>query len=169
MSTSPSSYSPRAALELLVDHGVAFVVVGGVAAGLHGSPMVTYDLDVCYRRDPENLERLATALESIHARLRGVEDDVPFLLDAETLEKGDCFTFTTDLGPLDILGTPAGTQGYDDLAAAAVETDVGGFAVLIASLPDLIAMKAAAGRPKDREMIENLEALRDEIEGLPEL
>lgn len=169
MSTSPSSYSPRAALELLVDHGVAFVVVGGVAAGLHGSPMVTYDLDVCYRRDPDNLERLAIALTSINARLRGVDDDVPFLLDAETLEKGDSFTFTTDLGPLDILGTPAGTQGYDDLVLAALEMDVGGFTVLVTSIPDLIAMKRAAGRPKDREAIENLEALRDEIEGLPEL
>lgn len=169
MMTSPTSYSPRDALKLLVDHGVAFVIVGGVAAGLHGSPMVTFDLDICYRRDPDNLERLAAALQSIHARLRGVEEDVPFLLDPETLEKGDCFTFVTDLGPLDVLGTPAGTQGYGDLVQAAVEMDVGGFSVLIASLPDLIRMKAAAGRPKDREAIENLEALRDEIEGLPEL
>lgn len=131
--------------------------------------MVTFDLDVCYRRDPENLERLATALQSIHARLRGVDDDVQFLLDAETLEKGDGFTFVTDVGPFDILGTPAGTSGYDGLAAGAIEMDVGGFSVLVADIADLIAMKQAAGRPKDREAIENLEALRDEIEGLPEL
>ncbi|HLG00234.1 MAG TPA: hypothetical protein VI916_07175 [Acidimicrobiia bacterium] len=151
-----------------MSHQVAFVVIGGVAAGLLGSPMVTFDIDICYARDPENLERLAAALQELHATLRGVDDDVPFLLDAETLRAGDCFTFSTDVGPLDILGTPAGSRGYEDLIAGAVEMDVGGFTIMVTSIDDLIRMKRAAGRPKDLLAIEELEALREEIEGISE-
>lgn len=159
-----TTYSPRLTLRTLVEHDVAFVVVGGVAAGLRGSPSVTFDLDVCYARDPANLERLATALRELKARLRGVDEEVPFLLDAETLAAGDTFTFDTTAGPLDILGTPAGTRGYEELAANADEFDVGGFTIRVAGLDDLIRMKRAAGRPKDRVEVEILEAVREEVE-----
>lgn len=121
------TYSPRDALAVLVNHGVAFVVIGGVAAALRGSTWITEDLDICYARDRENLEGLADALVALHARLRGVDDEVPFLLDADTLHAGDTFTFDTDAGALDVLGTPAGTRGYDELAVSATEMDLGGF------------------------------------------
>jgi hypothetical protein len=159
------TFDPVGALRALLDHDVRFIVIGGVAGAAHGSPLITQDLDICYERSPENLERLAAALQQLHAKLRGVEDDVPFILDAKTLKAGDHFTFLTDAGDLDIMGTPAGSAGYDDLAAEAVETELGDIQVLVASLDDLMAMKRAAGRPKDLTALEFLGAIRDEISG----
>lgn len=159
-----TAVDPRLILDVLHGHEVRFVTIGGVAGVLHGSPSITTDLDVCYQRDKENLERLAAALRELDAKLRGVDDEVPFLLDATTLRAGDCFTFETKYGPFDILGTPSGTRGYDDLMESAVEMDVDGLTVAVASLDDLIAMKHAAGRPKDRVEVEILVALREEIE-----
>src|SRR5215470_11167957 len=101
-------------LLLLAQYAVDFVVVGGVAATLHGSSHITQDLDVCYSREKANLERLANALNSVNARLRGVPDDVPFLLDAETLKRGLNFTFVTALGDLDLLGEVSGVGFYAD-------------------------------------------------------
>jgi predicted nucleotidyltransferase len=157
-----TAFQPLRALQILADHGVRFVVIGGVAGATHGSPSVTQDLDVCYERSPENLERLAAALVSIHATLRGVDDDVAFVPNPETLEAGDRFTFTTDLGDLDCLGIPAGTLGYDDLVMTAIEVDLDGLVVAVASLDDLIGMKRAAGRPRDLAELEILGALREE-------
>jgi hypothetical protein len=142
---------------------VRFVVIGGIAAAAHGSPSVTQDLDVCYERAPENLRRLAAALDTLDARLRST--DVPFRPDAAALGNGDQFTFTTRLGDFDCLGTPAGTGGFADLDANAIELDLDGVRVRVASIDDLIRMKRAAGRPKDRVELEILGALRDEIEG----
>jgi hypothetical protein len=126
------------------------------------------DLDVCYRRDDENLERLARALRVLEARLRGVEDDVSFPLDASSLRNGDSFTFETIAGPLDVLATPAGTGGFDDLDAGAADLNLGdGLIVRVASVEDLIRMKRASARPKDLIQLEQLAALRDELEGRP--
>ena len=110
------TFDPIAALQLLQRHGVRFVVIGGFAGRLWGSPTMTNDVDICYDRDTGNLERLAAALQELHARLRGVDDDVPFLLDARTIANGQNFTFTTDLGPLDVLGLPAGVKEFSELA-----------------------------------------------------
>lgn len=158
------SFDPFSLLRRLVDADVEFVVIGGIAAAARGSPTATVDLDVCYRRDAANLERLAGALQSIEARLRGTNEVLPFLLDAKTLRAGDHFTLTTDLGDLDLLGTPAGTAGYDDLVDGADEVDLDGFTVRVASLEDLMRMKKAAGRPKDRVELEILAALKDEVD-----
>jgi hypothetical protein len=160
-----AAFDPVRSLAALIDAEVEFIVIGGVAGAAHGSPSVTQDLDVCPRRTPENLERLAAVLRGLAAKLRGTDDDVPFLLDARTLSEGDHFTFATDAGDLDVLGTPAGTEGYDDLIRDADRVDLGGFTVAVASLDSLIRMKRAAGRPKDRVEVEILGALRDEIEG----
>jgi hypothetical protein len=157
-------FEPVPLLRVLDEFGVEYVVIGGVAANAHGSPSVTKDLDVCYARDRGNLERLAAALQRLGAKLRGVDDDVPFLLDAKTLRAGDSFTFTTTYGDLDVLATPSGTRGYDQLARAAEEADFGGFSVRIAALDDLIAMKRAANRLKDQVEVQILGALREEIE-----
>lgn len=156
------SFDPLGILRTLALHEVRFVIIGGIAAAAHGSPTATGDIDVCYERTPRNLARLATALRELQARLRGVDEDVPFLLDPETLAAGDHFTLTTSLGDLDLLGTPAGSSGYPDLAARATQVDFGGSAFKIVSLDDLIQMKQAAGRPKDRIELEVLYALRDE-------
>jgi hypothetical protein len=162
------SFDPLAAIRVLRDHDVRFVLIGGVAGAVHGSPSVTQDLDFCPEGSPENLTRLATALVKIHARLRGVEEGVPFILDGRTLSAGDHFTFSTDVGDVDCLITPAGTEGYADLSRDAVAVDLDGIEVRIASLDALIRMKRAAGRAKDRAELEILGALRDEIAGTGE-
>lgn len=163
---NPEPYNPRAALEALGRHGVRFVLVGGVAANALGSPSATWDIDICYARDRENLQHLASCLQSLNARLRGAPADIPFILDAKTLEMGDSFTFMTDVGALDCLGTPSGTNGYQELLANSVELDLFGHAVRVAALDDVIRMKRAAGRPKDRIELEVLGALREEIDAL---
>ena len=158
-----STFQPLPALRALHDAGVRFVLIGGLAGRQRGSASVTNDTDICYDRAPDNLERLATALTGMNARLRGLDEDVPFILDARTLRNGDSFTFDTDFGWLDVLATPSGTSGYRDLAAAAEQMDLGGFTVRVVALDDLIRMKRAAGRPKDRVEVEILIALRDAI------
>jgi hypothetical protein len=158
------AFDPLGAFRTLDRHGVRFVVIGGVGARLHGSPTVTNDTDICYERSPENLENLAAALRDLEARLRGVDEDEPFLLDAKTLAAGDHFTFTTRAGEFDCLGTPAGVGGFDELADGAVPFDVDGLTVLVASIDDLIRMKRAAGRPKDMIEVEVLGAVQAEID-----
>ncbi len=158
-------FDPIRGLRVLDEYGVRYVVIGGVAGVLHGSPSITQDLDVCYERSPENMERLAQALVSLNARLRGAPPDVPFILDARTLARGDFFTFSTDVGPLDLLGTPSGSGGYDVLSRNAHTFELDGLTVRVASLEDLIAMKRAAGRPRDLAELEILGALRDQILG----
>jgi hypothetical protein len=158
-------FDPLLALRTLVDHGVRFVLIGGYAGALRGSPVITGDVDVCYARDEENLGRLAEALRSLDARLRGAPPDLPLLLDARTLWAGDHFTFNTSAGALDILGTPSGTKGFRDLDANATDEVVDGVTIRVASIEDLIRMKRAAGRAKDRIALEWLSAVRDETAG----
>jgi hypothetical protein len=157
-------FDPIRALRVLVDRGVRFVLIGGFGARLHGSPSMTNDLDLCYARDQENLEALAQALRDLKARVRGAPTDVPFLLDAKTLRAGDHFTFSSEAGALDCLGTPSGVSGFEELDGAATEMDLDGLKVKVASIDDLIRMKQAAGRPKDLIEVEVLGALREETE-----
>ena len=102
-------------------------------------------------------------LRRLHATVRGADPGLPFRVDAKTIAQGDAFTFDTDFGAFDILGTPSGTDGFDDLAKTAVRVELDGVTVLIASIDDLIRMKRAAGRPKDLLAIEELGALREEL------
>jgi hypothetical protein len=151
-------------LRELNDAGVRYVVIGAVAARALGSSLMTADLDICYDRDKTNLAALAGMLRRVHARLRGVGAEVPFRLDARTISLGDSFTFETDFGAFDIMGTPSGTSGYSDLVVNALRVDLDGLDVLIASIDDLIRMKRAAGRTKDLLAIEELGALREELD-----
>lgn len=156
------AFDPLRALDVLRRHRVHFVLIGGLAARLQGSPTLTNDLALCYDRNQANLEALAAALKELEARLRGVDEDVPFRLDARTLKAGDHFTFVTTAGNLDVLGHPAGSGGYDELARTAVPMEISGEKVLVAAIEDLIRMKRAAGRPKDRIEVEILEAVLEE-------
>ncbi len=160
--TEPAPFEPLLALRALHDGGVEFVLIGGVAARLHGSPSLTRDVDICYARDIGNLERLAAVLRRLNVRLRGVDDDLPFILDVRTLQAGASFTFATDLGDIDVLAVPAGVAGFDDLAGSAEVMELDGFTVRVATLDDLIRMKRATGRAKDTADVEILSALRDE-------
>ena len=153
------------ALRVLVAHGVRFVIIGGLAGRAWGSPTVTHDLDICYERSKQNHQALATALRELAATLRGAPAGLPFILDERTFAMGDSFTFDTLAGALDCLGTPSGTTGYADLIKSATEVDLDdGLRVAICSLNDLMRMKRAASRPKDRVELEILAALQEERE-----
>ena len=152
----------KALLNLLTDGGVEFIVIGGVAANVHGSAHSTVDLDVVYRRTPENIERLAAALESVSPYLRGAPPGLPFRFDPATIRAGLNFTLKTDHGELDVLGQVTGGGSYDDLLPHAVPSDLFGMACLCLDLDTLIRVKRAAGPPKDFERIAELEAILQE-------
>ena len=147
-------YDPLSLLRSLAGRNIKFIVIGGVAARAHGSPTVTVDLDICYERSSSNLTALADVLRELHASIRGADPDLPFKIERRTLELGDHFTLLTDSGPLDCLATPSGTDGFPDLEPHAITLEIDGIRVKFASLEDLIRMKRAAGRPKDRIEIE---------------
>ncbi|HWP32931.1 MAG TPA: hypothetical protein VNL97_04210 [Solirubrobacterales bacterium] len=138
------------------------MLIGGVAGFSHGSSYPTYDLDVVYARERNNIARLVDALREIGVRLRGAPADLPFLLDAKTIENGSNFTFITPHGDFDILGHADGMPGYDELKASAPVREILGLDVHVASIDHLIAMKRASNRPKDRLMLEEYIVIADE-------
>ena len=151
-------------LRTLAEHGVEFVLIGGMAGVARGSSYPSYDVDVVYARDRPNLERLARALVELGATLRGAPADLPFVLDATTLANGAKFTFDTPFGPLDVLADPSGAPSFDELRrGAGAPVEVEGVAILVSSLDHLIAMKEAAGRPKDLLMASEYRVISDEL------
>jgi hypothetical protein len=153
---------PGKLLGPLIAHGVDFVLIGGQAGISHGSAYPSYDLDVLYARDRDNVARLVAALEEIGVRLRGAPEDLPFVLDTRTIENGANFTFITPYGDLDVLADAAGMRSYEELKSAAAESEVFGHLVKVASIDHLIAMKRAAGRTKDKLMVEEYIVIADE-------
>lgn len=151
----------EAPLRLLGEYKVECVIVGGVAAAIHGSLMLTNDLDVCYARHSANLQQLAAALQSVHARLRNAPEGLPFILDAATLKKGLNFTFTTDIGDLDLVGEVRGIGQYEDVFAGSLTVDLFGYRFAVIDIGKLILAKRAAGRPKDLIALPELEAIQE--------
>ena len=156
-------FDPARILRSLSDHAVRFVLIGGWAAKLQGSPTVTADIDISYDRAQGNLERLASALSAFDVRLRDVPDDVPFVLDARVLPAGDSFTLTSSVGDIDLIASPAGITSFDELFSHADTLELDEMRIRVASIHDLIVMKTAAGRPKDLVEVEILTALAEEI------
>lgn len=152
-------FDPLPLLRVLHDHAVDFVIIGGVAGALHGANLITNDLDICFARDRENLKRLAAALNVVKAKLRGFPADLPYVVDEHALRLGETFTFETVFGIFDCLGNPSATDGFRELRTNAVEMNVGGIKTYVASIPDLIRMKEAANREKDRWAVVALRAL----------
>lgn len=142
---------------------VDYIIVGGVAARAHGSARLTDDLDISYARHPANLARLITALAPLHPYLRGAPPGLPFDWSAATLRAGLNFTLTTSAGSLDLLGEIVGGGRYEDLLPHTLTITLFGRAVRLLDLPWLIQVKRAAGRPKDLEVVAELEALQEEI------
>lgn len=157
--TGWGEFRPREMLERLTARGVDFVVVGGFAAVIHGSPRVTQDLDLCYSLDAPNLVALGEVLTEVNARLHGVEEEVPFVADEDALKRAEILTLQTDLGRLDLLARPSGSLSYEKLKAAAERVDIGDLLISVVSIPDLLAMKHATGRLKDIADIAELEAI----------
>jgi hypothetical protein len=154
-------------LPLLVKNEIDFIIVGGAAATAHGSARLTLDLDVVYRRDDLNLERIVRALEPIQPYLRGAPPGLPFEWSVQTLKKGLNFTLITTLGPLDLFGEIVGGGGYEELQNETIKIQVAGVECLCLSLERLIEVKRAAGRPKDLEAIAELVQILEERQ-LPE-
>lgn len=152
------------ALTVLADARVRFVIVGGLAITIHGSAYVTFDLDFCYARDRENLSRLAKTLRTYNPRLRGAPEGLPFRFDEETLRGGLNFTLTTDLGDIDLLGEVSGIGDYAASLAASAPVELFGTDFDVLTLEALIVSKRAAGRPKDLQVLPELEALREATE-----
>jgi predicted nucleotidyltransferase len=151
----------KALLRALADSGVEFILVGGVAATVHGSTRLTVDVDAVYRRTPQNIERLVLALTPYHPYLRGAPSGLPFRWDAATIMRGLNFMLTTDVGDVDLLGEITGGGGDDSLIAATMGIRVFGIDCRCLTLDKLIEVKRAAGRPKDFEAIAELEAIRE--------
>ncbi len=149
---------PKTLLTALAETRV--VIVGGMAAVVHGAAHVTADLDLCYARTADDLRRLADALAPFEPRLRDTPAGLPFRLDAEALRGGLNFTLTTAAGDLDLFGEIPGLGGYDAVAAAAEPVRLFGRDVLVLGLDGLIRAKEAAGRDKDRRMLPELRALK---------
>lgn len=149
-------------LPVLCQAGVEFILVGGLAAVVHGASRATYDVDVVYSREPENLDRLAQALSPYDPYLRGAPPGLPFKWDRETIRRGLNFTLTTSLGSIDLLGEIAGGGSYQDLVPGSNEIEIFGIRCLCLDLEHLIRTKRAAGRPKDLEAVAELEAIQEE-------
>lgn len=159
---SKQRFDPTPLLEALQQHGVDFIVTGAAAAISQGSPLPTYDLDVTPARDPLNIERIVAALIDLDAKLRTPTEPVAFPFDAKMLSSGEAWTLETRFGSLDLVFAPAGTQGYEDLRRDALPVDLGiDKPVLVASIRDVIRMKEASAREKDRMQ---LPALRRTLE-----
>lgn len=152
----------KALLRLLTDNEVEFIIVGGAAATAHGSARLTFDLDVVYNRSRQNIVRIVNALKSVQPYLRGAPAGLPFDWSVETIEKGLNFTLITSLGALDLLGEIVGGGGYEQLFKTTIPVEVAGVKCLCLDLERLIQVKRAAGRPKDLEVIAELQQILDE-------
>jgi hypothetical protein len=159
-----ADFRPEKILGVLSRHRVAYVLVGGLAATIHGSPTVTFDVDVTPERSAANLRRLSAALTELSARIRteGVPDGLAFSHDDGLLGGAEVWNLTTDAGALDIVFTPPGTGGYQDLRKEAIELVILGVPVTVSSLADVVRSKEAAGRPKDRLVLPQLRRLLEE-------
>jgi hypothetical protein len=157
---------PIRLLRVLERHAVRYVLIGGQAAILHGSPLTTEDVDITPQGDAENLLRLAGALTELEARIRVTSEPegVAFSIDAKALAANVVWNLQTTLGDLDISFEPSGTGGYDDLARSAMTIRLArGLEVRVASLDDVIRSKQAAGRAKDMAALPLLRELQDRL------
>jgi hypothetical protein len=156
-----TDFDPRAILETLDRHGVRYVLVGGLAAVLHGAAHVTTDVDVVPQDARENLEHLSAALRELGARIRvsGEPGGIPFDHSGGTLARNRMWNLQTDHGDLDITFEPSGTRGFEDLRRDAVVMHLRTGDVTVASLADVVRSKEAADRPRDRAILPGLRSL----------
>ena len=151
-----------ALLQLLSQNDVEFIIVGGAAATAHGSARLTIDLDVVYKRTRVNITRIVNTLRALNPYLRGAPPGLPFDWSDETIEKGLNFTLTTKLGALDLLGEIVGGGGYEQLLPHTIKIEVAGVWCQCLAIERLIEVKRAAGRPKDLEVVAELEQILGE-------
>ena len=164
-------FDPEAMLAALAECRVRFILIGGMAAVLHGDVGVTLDIDVVPERTALNLERLAEALRRLGARIRTEGEPRGLSFDCSTaffrdLPPESIVNMTTEAGDLDVTFCPSGTSGFDDLRRDAIEIEAADrLHVWVASLEDVIRSKEAAARDKDRVAVPRLRRLLDRIRG----
>jgi len=153
---------PERLIRTLRKHHVEFVLIGALAARLHGFPRLTADADITPAITPKNLERLASALRELGARVytETVPEGLPFDCSAAMLTRAKLWNLVTKAGRLDLAFEPSGTKGYADLAKDADQFEAFGVKFLVASLDDIIRSKESANRPRDREDVAILRAMR---------
>lgn len=153
-------------LTLLARHEIKYILVGGGAGIAHGLARATYDVDVVYSRDVDNIQRLVDALRDQAPYLRGAPPGLPFRWDVATIQHGLNFTLTTSLGNLDLLGEITGGGTFEELLPHCASIEFHGIRCHVVTLERLILLKRAAGRPKDLEVIAELQSLLEERDGL---
>lgn len=146
-------------LTALDDNNVRFILIGGQAAVAQGSAYMTKDVDFCYSRDKENLENIVKALSPFHPTLRGAPKDLPFIFDVKTLEMGLNFTFSTDIGDIDLIGGVKGIGYYDEVIKYSEIMEIYGTPCHVLTVEGLIKSKKAMGRQKDEPIIKEMEAI----------
>jgi hypothetical protein len=155
---SKRSFSPQEIFAALDRHGVDYVTIGGIAANAHGSRRLTLDIDIVPSPEEANYGRLAAALDELDAPASAVDSAFRSLDPRDTfdLARARVLKLATAAGDLDVLNGAPGAPPYEDLRKRAVEVEVRGTPVRVASLDDLIAMKRASGRPQDLRDIAEL-------------
>ncbi len=155
-------FDPERLIRALTRHRVKFVLIGALAARLHGFPRLTADADITPASDKPNLERLAAALKELDAKVytESVPEGLAFDRSAAALGRASMWNLVTSAGRLDIAFVPAGTKGYEDLAKGAERFEAFGVRFLAASLDDIIRSKEATRRAKDEDDVVILRALK---------
>lgn len=148
----------RALIEALAHAPV--VVVGGMAAVVHGVDYVTADLDLCYDATDAGRARLAAALAPLRPYPRGVDAGLPFVWDARTLRDTPLLTLVTAAGDVDLLPTVPGVGDYAAVAVRSEPVELFGHRIRVLTLDGLADAKRAMGRPKDLALLAHLDALR---------
>ena len=149
----------EAILAALIARGIRFVVIGGVAATVHGSARFTNDIDLCYDTAADNVERLVALLTEWRAYLRGVELGLPFILDARTFRTTPVMTLTTTMGAIDLLDQVPGVGDFAKALGTSEQVRIGTTEFRALTLEALIASKKAVRRKKDLEHLIELEAI----------
>lgn len=162
-------FDPIRILEVLADHGVEYVIVGGTGGVIHGTPLNTDDVDIVPALRPANLDALAEALNELNAGIMSAEAPDGVLrveFTGKRLRKWIVeFRFLnlkTDYGQLDVMHKPGGTDGYRDLARNAETIGIGDIEVRVAALEDIIRSKQAVGRERDLEQLPTLRMLLEQ-------
>jgi hypothetical protein len=159
----PDRFDARELFAALARHEIAYVTIGGIAVQAHGGQRLTQDLDIAIATTSVNLERLATALAELDARILGPDGQRSRATPtASLLGSGDQWHLVTPHGALDIITLPAHLGSFEDMRARAHETPLGDLTVPIAHRRDLLHMKRAAGRPQDLADVAFLESLSDD-------
>ena len=161
-------FDPVRICEVLNEEGVRYVIVGGIAAVMHGSSLPTQDIDLVPDRSDDNLECLVRALARLNVQIRTGDEPLKATIDEQFLRNSTfMLNLVSDFGDIDLAFQPSGPLlGYEGWKQDAIELSIAeGVTVWVAALNDVVDSKRAANRPKDQAALPYLESLRDQLSG----